>query len=403
MPDRLDAIIAGAGPYGLSIASYLSALGMSFRIFGAPMETWRQHMPKGMFLKSDGFASSLFDPGSTYTLEHYCREQGIPYDDTHIPVRLETFQAYGLAFQKRFVPQLEDRRVAALNKTHCSFHVTLDNGESFLTNKVILAVGISHFPFVPPELAHLPAELLSHSSQHSDLESQRGRRITVLGSGASAIDLAALLRRAGAEVTLLARAPRLIFHDAPRPGPRPLVKRLRHPGSGLGPGWRSRFCQDAPGVFHHFPQQLRLQFVKSHLHPCAGWAIRDLFVEGGIPTLLGRTIQSAEARNGGLHLRLAAADGSITEHSTEHLIAATGYKVDLRRLSFLSDELRQQIRSVEDTPVLSRNFESSVPGLYFTGVAAANSFGPLLRFALGADFTSRTLHSHFAQARRRSA
>jgi len=31
----------------------------TIRVFGKPMETWRRHMPRGMLLKSDGFASSL--------------------------------------------------------------------------------------------------------------------------------------------------------------------------------------------------------------------------------------------------------------------------------------------------------------------------------------------------------
>jgi len=32
-----------------------------------------------------------------------------------------------------------------------------------------------------------------------------------------------------------------------------------------------------------------------------------------------------------------------------------------------------------------------MPGLYFVGIAAANSFGPVMRFAFGADFAARTV------------
>ena len=45
-------------------------------------------------------------------------------------------------------------------------------------------------------------------------------------------------------------------------------------------------------------------------------------------------------------------------------------------------------------PVLSRNFESSIPGLYFVGAFSANAFGPLVRFACGAEFTSQQLARH---------
>ncbi|MFZ0795243.1 MAG: hypothetical protein WAM65_15850, partial [Candidatus Korobacteraceae bacterium] len=87
------------------------------------------------------------------------------------------------------------------------------------------------------------------------------------------------------------------------------------------------------------------------------------------------------------------------EHLTGHVIAATGYRVDLRRLTFLSAEISSQLRAVEHTPVVSTDFQSSVPGLFFVGVAAANSFGPVLRFTFGADFTARRV----ANALQRSA
>jgi hypothetical protein len=79
------------------------------------------------------------------------------------------------------------------------------------------------------------------------------------------------------------------------------------------------------------------------------------------------------------------------------VIAATGYHVDLRRLLFLDDDLRQQIRALGNSPVLSPYFESSVPGLYFVGLAAANSFGPVLRFAVGAEFAARRISRHLAR------
>jgi hypothetical protein len=87
----------------------------------------------------------------------------------------------------------------------------------------------------------------------------------------------------------------------------------------------------------------------------------------------------------------------------DHVISATGYKVDLRRLGFLGQDLLHQIRSVENTPVLSPHFESSVPDLYFVGATAANSFGPLLRFAYGAGFAAQRLSRHLVQSGRRAA
>jgi hypothetical protein len=87
----------------------------------------------------------------------------------------------------------------------------------------------------------------------------------------------------------------------------------------------------------------------------------------------------------------------------DHVIAATGFKVDLRRLTFMSSDLLSAIDAVEQTPILSSAFESSVPGLYFVGTAAANSFGSLLRFVFGTRFTARHLTRHLAGLESRTA
>jgi hypothetical protein len=85
------------------------------------------------------------------------------------------------------------------------------------------------------------------------------------------------------------------------------------------------------------------------------------------------------------------------------VIAATGYKVALTRLKFLDGALRSQIRDVADTPILNRQFESSVPGLHFVGIAAANSFGPLQRFAYGAGFAAKRLSRYLVSNGARQA
>jgi hypothetical protein len=72
--------------------------------------------------------------------------------------------------------------------------------------------------------------------------------------------------------------------------------------------------------------------------------------------------------------------------------------VNLERLKFLNPEIRSQLKTVGGSPVLSPTFESSMPGLYFAGVAAANSFGPVMRFAFGAGFAARTLARALAKS-----
>src|SRR5262249_5759765 len=115
--------IVGAGPYGLSLAAHLRAVGLSFRIFGKPMLSWQSHMPAGMFLKSEGFASDLYDPDDSFPLSAYCAEHRLPYADIGRPVPLETFIAYGIAFQKRFVPDLESTDVEIVTRAPDGFAI----------------------------------------------------------------------------------------------------------------------------------------------------------------------------------------------------------------------------------------------------------------------------------------
>jgi thioredoxin reductase len=383
-----NVVIVGAGPYGLSIAAHLKRNGIRFRIFGRAMDSWISHMPAGMLLKSDGFASNISDPKGDYTLEQFCSEKGVPYYDRAIPVSRETFASYGLAFRDRKVPELEDKTVISINPESDGFMVGLDTGETFRASKVILAVGVTHFSYIPEALANLPAEYLSHSAQHSDVTGLRGRSVAIIGAGSSALDLAGLMHEAGVDVQLISRKP-LKFHSK-SDRLRPWWDRLRRPPSGLGPGWKSFFFANYPNVFHYLPQALRVEAVRRVLGPSGGAFIRDK-VEGKVPTLVGYSLHSARIDAGKACLTLVDGRGAKREVTVDHVIAATGYKVNLQKLKFLSNETRSGIETVAGSPALSSSFESSVPGLYFAGLAAANSFGPVMRFAFGADFTARTM------------
>ncbi len=393
----IDTVIVGAGPYGLSVAAHLRHQGIPFRIFGRPMDSWLQHMPKGMMLKSDGFASDIYDPEQAFTLRQFCADNGIKYAYTGVPVLLETFGAYGLAFRDRMVPELEDKMVANVDRSPSGFVVRLEDGETIQARRVVLAIGITHFEYIPENLAQLPPEFLSHSARHREVEPFRGRSVIVIGGGASALDLAGLLQEAGAQVQLVTRRKELKFHTRPTGKPRSWWQQIRHPQSGLGPGMRSRFFADAPGVFYYLPESLRLEIVRTTLGPSGGWFIRDKVI-GKLPLHLSCTPQGADVQNGKVRLSIQAADGSKREVVAEHIIAATGYRVDLERLKFVSPEIRSKIKVVGGAPVLSTGFESSVPGLYFAGVAAANSFGPVMRFAFGAGFAARTITRALAKS-----
>ncbi|MEA2733197.1 MAG: hypothetical protein QOF70_7672 [Acetobacteraceae bacterium] len=400
MTEIVDVAIIGAGPYGLSIAAHLAGSGVDFRIFGSAMHTWRTSMPEGMVLKSEGNGSNLYDPAGEMPLSRFCADRGLPYQDIGFPIPLATFIDYGIAFQQRFVPRLEDRLVTEVKPTAYGFDLHLGDGEVAPARRVIVAAGIRAYEYLPPQLADLPIQLASHSAMHVKVEPFAGREVAVIGGGASAINLAALLHRTGAKVTLIARRPAIAYCGPP--SERTLLERIKEPESGLGTGWRSWACCAMPMVFHAMPEAFRLMVVRKHLPAAPGWTLQPQ-VDGIVPTILGATFARADAVGGRVRLELDLRGGKKQIVTADHVMAGTGYRVDMRRLAFLGPDVLDRLDCVNHTPRLSRWFESSVPGLHFVGTAAANSFGPMMRFAYGAGFVSRRLSKHLVRASARGS
>ncbi len=387
-----DVAIVGAGPYGLSLAAHLAAQGIGLRIFGKPLDTWRAHMPKDMHLKSEGFASSLAAPDADSTLKAYCAARGIAYADQHLPVSLTLFNEYAEWFRTRYVPMLEESLVTGLARQGDAYRVTLDTGESFTARHVVLAVGITAFANMPDEIARLPNWARSHSYEHREGFPFNGQEVAVIGGGASAVDLAALLHDCGARPTVIARREHIYFHNLPDPGEHSLLSQLQKPSSAIGPGWKSFMCVHAPLLFHAMPERLRLRATQRHLGPAPGWFMRERVI-GKIPLLTGQRIDSLRADGAAVHIGLKS-EGGVHELAFDHVIAATGYRPTLARIGFLDAALRDSLAAVEGTPKLSENFETTARGLYAMGPLAANAFGPLMRFMVGAEFAAPRLAAH---------
>lgn len=386
MSDSLPVIIVGAGPFGLSLAAHLSAAGVPHRIFGQPMRTWGHGMPAGMTLKSEGFATSLSDPHGAFTLEAYCAERGIPYQPIGWGVPVEIFAAYGQAFQRRFAPHLEEVGVQSVARAGRGFAVTLADGRVVGASEVVLATGLSGFDFSPPEFDGLPPSLFSHSSDTGDFRHLAGRDVAVIGGGASALDVAASLHRAGARAIVVSRRDTVRFYP---PRARRALDGLRAPETPLGPGWRKWLVSNAPLLFRLLPARVRHDLVRNHLGPSPAYSVKAV-IENHVRVIAGAAIEAAT--RDGETVRLALRIGAERQEvAADHVIAATGYRVDMGRVACLDPALRAAIRRLKGAPVLSSRFETSVPGLYVAGPAAADTFGPLLRFVCGAEFAARRI------------
>jgi thioredoxin reductase len=389
-----DAVVVGAGPYGLSVAAQAREAGLRVRVFGKPMGAWAESMPVGMFLKSEPWASDLADSARRFTLQAFCAQHGEPYGHGQ-PVPVERFVAYGRWFQERTGVEVDQVDVVRVARQGDEFLVELSSGATLRTRSVVLAVGVVPFAFTPPELEVLPEHLGGHCSRFHDLSELRGRDVTVVGAGQSAIETAALLVENGARPRLVARANQLVWNELPPPLRRPLARRLRSPQSGLGIGWSNWTYAERPQVVRHFSAAKRTALVHSALGPAGSWWLRERFVDR-VPTQLGVTVSRAVGAGDAVTLTLAGRDGSFSTIETERVIAATGYQPDVNRLELLDASLRQSLRLVGRSPRLSPHFESSVPGLYFVGLMATLSFGPVQRFVYGTRFAAQRVSAHLS-------
>jgi thioredoxin reductase len=395
MSESPPVVVIGAGPYGLAVAAHLRERRVSLRVFGDPMSSWRKRMPVGMILKSTPSASNISSPDKGHTLVDFCRSRGIKPYVGHHPIAIDDFIDYGDWFQQRLVPDLEVKQVVRLEQSPGGFDVELDSGEELRARAVVLASGFAHFAYVPPELAAISPDgpsasgLLSHSGQLHDLSAFAGRHVAVIGAGQSALETAALMHETGADVRVLVRREQVSFGDPPPNVDHQGWGTPLKPESPLGPGWSHVALSQTPGFVRYLPLRHRLWLVANVLGPSGAWWLRER-VDGCLPVELGERVVEASSDGGHAVLRIANEAGA-RELSVDHVVAATGYRVSLDRLAFLPSALRAKIDTRAGSPHLAPSFESTVPGVYFTGLAAAATFGPLMRFVAGSGFAARRI------------
>ena len=263
--------------------------------------------------------------------------------------------------------------------------VELDDDEHLRARRVVVATGIVSSAWRPPEFEGLPAELASHSADHSDLTRFAGARVAVVGGGQSALESAALFAEAGAQVTLLVRADAIPWLKEPTPSSH--AQRLSlyaYERIGVG-GRQSSWLVAIPSAFRRLPRTLREELTYRCVRPAGASWLQPRLLDVSIET--GLSVRSATAHEGLVILELD--EGRRLE--VDHVLLATGYRVDIRRYGFLEPDLLARVRTRNGLPLLRAGLESSVPGLHFLGAPAAETFGPLMRFVCGTWFSARAL------------
>jgi len=384
-PMRTPLLIVGAGPFGLALAAAARAAAFDPVVCGRAMSFWREHMPRGMFLRSG--PDWHLDPAGVHTMEAFLVERGMAADRA-TPLSLDRYLDYVEWFRRA---KRIDPIAAAVVRLDTAdrvggprFVATLDDGHAIGADAVALAIGFQYFAHVPPRLAEiLPAAFRSHTCDCVDLASLAGRRCLIVGGRQSAFEWAALLADAGATAIHVSYR-----HDTPRfvesdwswvPA---IVDRM-----ASEPGWYRRLARD------------EREAMNARL-----WAEGRLKLEPWLAPRLAspaiarhpRTeVASALERDGALAVTLT--DGTTID--VDHVVLATGYKPDLARVPFLAGtRLLAALSLREGCPILDDHLQSSVRGLYITSMAATPEFGSFFAFTVSARASAALIARHLADA-----
>ena len=368
---KTDLLIVGAGPFGLALAAQAQQDNIEHIIVGRAMEFWRKHMPKGMFLRSA--CDWHLDPQNVHTIEAYLATQNKTPADVE-PLSLDFYLSYVDWFQQQkhidplplFIERLDD------HDDH--FVATTSDDEVIEAQRVVLAPGFKHFAHIPEDLKHkLPSGSFQHTAEFVDFSNARDQRYLIIGGRQSAFEWTALLLEAGAAAVHLShRHASPAFAVADWSWVNPLVDNMV-----ADPNWFRGLSQaEKDDVSHRLWAEGRLK-----IEPWLEARLNDERVKIWPETQL-------ESCNDDLEVTLS--NGATFQ--VDHIILATGYKVDIARLPYLAaGNLLTKLETRNSFPVLDDHFETSVPGLFITSMPAGQDFGPFFGFTISVRTSARLI------------
>lgn len=363
-------LIIGAGPFGLAMAAYAKALKIDNVIVGKAMDFWKSNMPRDMILRSA--CDWHVDPLDIHTIENYLQAQNLTVADVE-PLSRDFYLDYARWFQNEKQIEVTPAFVQRLDHTgdaNGPFKATLDDGESITARNAVVALGFRYFKNIPDELTKMiPSGRFSHTCDLVDFDLLRGKRCLIIGGRQSAFEWAALLRENGAAAVHVShRHETPAFEKSDWSWVAPMVDRVVE-----NPGWfRNLAPKEREELGRRFWAEGRLK-----LEPWLWSRIQNDTIEIWPKS---RLVSCNASPTGELTVNLDTG----ARLTIDHIVLATGYKVNIDKVPFLADgAILGKLRLRDGYPVLDEHLQSSIPGLFFTSMAATQAFGPFFAFTVG--------------------
>ena len=370
-------LIVGAGPYGLSTAVCAKGMGLNPIVLGEPMGFWRHNMPEGMLLRSG--VDWQLDPFEVHTFRAYLQERGLSARDAE-PIPVERFIDYGEWFLEAYELNVLPTFVDELHAREDCLEARLTDGEVIVADNVVAAPGVARFANVPEEVVRsLDPARYSHTCTLTRFEALSGRRVLIIGGRQSAYEWAALIsERVASEIH--------IVHDHETPA-------FARSDWSFVDGLIDETLTTR-GWFRHLPAEERDAISKRF------WSEGRLKLEPWLASRIERSnitdwpvthvVEYRQEPKGEIVAMLSSGE----RLGVDHVVLATGYRVRVPAVPYLArTHLAGDLHTVDGCPVLDGSFQSSVPGLFFTGFIAARDFGPFFGFVRGCPAAAKIIVS----------
>lgn len=377
MVNNTNLLIIGAGPFGLSMSVYCLQNSIDHVIVGKSMDFWKNNMPEGMKLRS-AYDWHL-DPTGIDTFEKFMLEQGLKIDE-YRPVPLELYLEYAGWFQKQKNINPVNNMVVKLDYDEdCSeFTAEMDNGESITSKNVLLAIGFKYFKNIPSEFSEkIPEDMYTHTCDINSFDRFRDKKCLIIGGRMSAFESAALLNESGAkEVNISFRHNTPEFAESEWNWVTPLLEKMSE-----NPEWYGELDEsEKDKIGKRFFGEGRLK-MEPWLKPRLEHDSIHVFPDTEITEIILTEERELKVKfNYGDHI------------TVDHVILATGYKVNINDVPFINKgNIVKTLKVNSGYPELDDHLQTSIPGLYATSMLATRDFGLFFGFTVSVNTSSKII------------